>query len=500
MSAFSTSMGGAANAALCQILSTYGDAAPLLITMALAEPTPVGEGIAAGSALAAAAAQFGCTWDPAQPGPTEPNPTQGCTEFSTGNGILVIQPNGTPVYGSPIVSYKIQDAGLTPQGDPSYYWWVQLVQNGPFIQQTPNVTLPAGNWLELIPNEGAICAGPPAPPTVPVQPDPIDIVDPNTNCNLTVNFLGFATGATGVPGPVVQVQPTATKRTGGGVISGCNFDPVIVYQPPPGDPGGGGGGTGGGGGGGGPIITPVPDNPSPTNPDDPWWGDLIKGAVSGAVAGAVEEALEKLLEQKYPASSRTISAPCEVKEDGSPETYTINFPEENFNNRVITALDAIVDFQQQFALWKTPSCDCIPKPQKGDAVTINWVSDEYSAAGGNRIRKLLTYFDQNGTTLEATVSHWRDFTWSAGPVVVSPLDSDIGRPQVWASTEAEGKRVIQHAASIAGVDLTNTKWLVSASRSARYGQPGLMRVHRSNDGLLGITKRGGPSGLPNAQP
>lgn len=495
MSAFSTSMGNAANSALCQILSTYGAQAPLLLTYALVEPTPVGEAIAAGAGLAAAAASFGCNYDPAQPGPTEPNPQQGCTEIDSGDGYLFIQPAGALVYGTPIVSYKISDAGLNQQGLPTYYWWVQLSKGGPFIQQNPVVAVPPGSYLELVLNPDATCKGPPAPPTIPKTPDPITLVDPDTNCNLTINFLGLATGATGVPGPVVTVQPSASSRAGGGIIQGCQFDPVLVYQPPPGDPGGGGGG-GGTGGPGGPIITPVPDNPSPPGPDTPWWGDLIKGAVSGAVAGAVEEALERILETKYPASSRTISAPCEVKEDGTPETLTINFPEETFNSRVITALDAIVDFQQQFALWKTPSCDCIPKPQPGDAVTINFVSDEYSAAGGNRIRKLLTYFDQVNTSLEATVTHWRDFTWAAGPVVVSPLDCDLGKPQVWAASEAEGKRVIAHAASIAGVDLTGVKYLVSTSRSARYGQPGTMRVHRSSDGILGITKRSGPSGLP----
>ena len=321
----------------------------------------------------------------------------------------------------------------------------------------------------------------PPPPDVP----PHEWEDPDDGCKITANFEGFLVDGGGNPSPVFKLEPSDSPalRSSGGLIGGCNFSPVIhVYNPP-----------GGGGGGGGTI----PYNPAPPGPGgEPWWVKPA-AAVVGGVAGAIaNQLLDELLEKKYPANSREIYAACEFKEDGSPETFSVNFPEEPFPDRVLTALDAIVDFQQQFFLWKRHICKDTPTPQTGDAVTINWISDQRSLASGVQLKKLFTYFDHNDSTLEATVAHWRDFTWNAGPVIVSCVGTQLGKPQVWAESEEEAKRVINHAAAIAGIDTSDAEWLVGTPKSTRYGLTGLMRVHRAPNGVLGITKRVGPSGLP----
>jgi hypothetical protein len=316
--------------------------------------------------------------------------------------------------------------------------------------------------------------------------DTIQYTDPTTSCVYNINTQGFVQESeAGGAGMVFKMEGAGPQTlASGGVVGGCNFEPTLVYQPP----------------GGGPPTT-IPWDP--TWPDwdgsgtPPWLAALI-GAAGGVAATVIDNALDALFEQKYPEGTREIYAACNYKEDGSPETFSVTFPEENYQNRVLTSLDAIVDFQQQILLWKTPTCSGGGSSVSGDPVTINWVSDEYSTAGGNRLRKLLTYFDQVGSTLEQTVAHWRDFSWEAGPVIVSVNDVPLGKPQVWAASEAEGRRVINHAAAIAGVDMTQASWMIMSPRSSRYGETGTMRVHRSKNGTLGITKRDGPSGLPPA--
>jgi hypothetical protein len=74
----------------------------------------------------------------------------------------------------------------------------------------------------------------------------------------------------------------------------------------------------------------------------------------------------------------------------------------------------------------------------------------------------------------------------------------MGKCQVWASTVDEGKRVITHAATIAGIDVADGEWKVASSRSSRYGQPGTMRVAHFTNGNYTVTKRSGPNGNPEA--
>ena len=339
-------------------------------------------------------------------------------------------------------------------------------------------------WRIRITNGSCAATGNDPKPYPPTFHDPIQYTDPATSCVYNINTQGFVQESEGGgAGMVFKIESApAGTRASGGVVGGCNFEPTLVYQPP----------------GGGPPTT-IPWDP--TWPDwdgsgtPPWLPALI-GAAGGAAAAAIDKALDALFETSYPAGTREIYAACNYKQDGSPETFSVTFPEENYQNRVLTSLNAIVDFQQQILLWRTPTCSGGGQSVTGEAVSINWVSDEFSPVSGRQLRKLFTYFDQVGSTLEQTVAHWKDFTWQAGPVIVSCVGTPLGKPQVWANSVDEAKRVIGHAAAIAGVDLTKAEWMVGSPRSTRYGETGLMRVHRSDHGVLGITKRDGPSGFP----
>lgn len=115
------------------------------------------------------------------------------------------------------------------------------------------------------------------------------------------------------------------------------------------------------------------------------------------------------------------------------------------------------------------------------------------------VRKVFSYYDGSGTSQAATVDHWRDFTWTTGPVIVAAV-GPWGCAQVWASSEDEGKRVIRHAASIAGWDPDDSsvgQWVVTSSSDPRYGRSAVVSV-KVRRGIPWISKREGPSGAPLA--
>lgn len=118
-------------------------------------------------------------------------------------------------------------------------------------------------------------------------------------------------------------------------------------------------------------------------------------------------------------------------------------------------------------------------------------------AGRAPLRKKLMYRDLSGSSLEDHTAHWRDFQWQAGPVCVIHKGAAWGVPQVWASSAGEGKRVLRHAGSIAGVEPDEEgEWVVTGSLHPRYGRTGTMRVRVLQGGFLSVTKREGPDALP----
>jgi hypothetical protein len=119
------------------------------------------------------------------------------------------------------------------------------------------------------------------------------------------------------------------------------------------------------------------------------------------------------------------------------------------------------------------------------------------AAPRRLLRKRLSYRDQTGKPVAAHAAHWADFVWTAGPVIVASV-GPWGTVQCWAASEAEGKRVIRHAAAIAGFDPDanpEAEWIVSQAPAGRLGRVAQMRVLPTLEGI-GVSKRQGPSGPP----
>ena len=207
-----------------------------------------------------------------------------------------------------------------------------------------------------------------------------------------------------------------------------------------------------------------------------------------------------LLSSATDAGEYSLHGTCEKDAEGNPVDSTRQFPwGGSFGaiGNVASRVDAIAEMLQYSKELKQPICK--ERPQiTGEWVTVNFESDEKSPTGEKPLRKALRYRDQNAHELEAHVAHWKDFEWQAGPVMVIHKGGVWGVPQVWASSADEGKRVIAHAAAIAGVDLgaKGSSWVVSHSSSPRVGKPGLMKVQRLRNGAWMISKRVGSDGLP----
>lgn len=109
--------------------------------------------------------------------------------------------------------------------------------------------------------------------------------------------------------------------------------------------------------------------------------------------------------------------------------------------------------------------------------------------------KRLSYRDQSGASQAAHQAHWDGFVAEAGNVIVSYV-GPWGEVQFWGATEAEGRRVVEHACSIAGIPVTGPdvgEWVVTTGTGGRNGRPGTFAVP-SADGTPVVSKRSGPNG------
>lgn len=111
-------------------------------------------------------------------------------------------------------------------------------------------------------------------------------------------------------------------------------------------------------------------------------------------------------------------------------------------------------------------------------------------------RKRLGYLDQTGRPQEAHAAHWAGFRFTGGPWRVQCW-SPAGKLQVWASSEAEGQRVIRHALVAAGVspDDPGNTWSAHRVTHPRYKT---VRTYETAvfQGAIAVTKRPGPDGCP----
>ena len=324
-------------------------------------------------------------------------------------------------------------------------------------------------------------------PDVPPELAPVQYIDQTTNCSMTVEFDRFVEGEAGALYVSTKISPSASTRTDGGTIGGCNFNTSLVVVQI--------GGGGGSGGGGGPWVAPYP-----TNASTPLLNNLVGGLIRGLVGAGIQQILDAiagLLGPKFLAGSFTMTAPCDVDGEGKPEFRTWDFDAASFPERMNAHQVALMEMLQQHLNWKTPTCNDVIEKGEGNWRTIGFRSDNTSLYGKSRLRKRFRYRSTSQWTTNELVDHWKDFTFTSGPVIVSHLGASWGSPQVWAATADEGKRVIRHAAGEAGIDPDQVgRWQVGGSSSSRLGVSDTMRVDTTG-GFYWITARDGSDNRPD---
>ena len=493
----------AATATMCQVLGAIGTS---LVGAPVFKATgPVGTAVSmtAGAAMLLAS-NYACAPMDLDGEPPTSN-TVGCIKVCGGTAILLtgkeggsMSPYNDSHSGDGLIT-EITDVEIFSAVDGNWYNRVHYKwgdgSTGSALRGTYQ------NWSEkkarevvwgLQPQGEATCCGDSGGPTHSLPDgydDPISYVDDSTNCTYNVSFQGFVERFDGGPAePVFLIEGTETQRTGGR-MGGCNFSPTI-YLP---------GGNGGGGGGGGGITVPVPDGGAPgPGPDGvPWWVPALGGALGGAVVNQLVDAIDDLFAPTFEPGSFTLTAPCDVDDAGNPQFRTWEFAEGSFQERMNAHQVAMMEMLQQHLDWKTPTCDCNESDSpEGDFRTISFRSDETSPYGKSRLRKRFRYRSVSGNDLGAVVDHWKDFTFEGGPYRVRWIGKSWRSPEVWAASEAEGQRVIQHAAGEAGVGpLEDGRWSTRVSSSARLGVSGTMRIDTTG-GYYWITARDGSSERP----
>lgn len=479
----------AAGSAACQTLGVIGSTLVSVGTVSLV--TGVGGGLLLPGMAALLAEKYACGWDPDQPGPEiEPSiDTIPC--YETVDGFLVYgYLNGNiargPLRIKKIISITYTGTTGAPSGAYQEFTFVYIDQDD--VQRTST------GWEQGASFDGAfvytigtVASGPnqdcltPAPDT-PLLPDlpEVTYTDPD-GCVINVTVQGVAVGQAGTPEFVFKMTQGSALRASGGVIGGCNFDPVIFSRNPdgPGEP---------------PFVGPWnPEWDLPGGGQTPW-GDFLRDLAGGLLGNLIFNQLSSLLEIPYPGVEYRLNPSCESADP--PELpVVLEIPPLKGLDAALTRIDALVPLLQGQKDLKQPICSDRPT-LLGDWRTISFRSTTVSPFGKSRLRKRFRYRSLSGTELAPIVDHWIGFSWEAGPVCVIHKGASWGTPQVWASSIDEGKRVIRHAGTEAGIDPDNVgEWVVSGSSSPRIGVGGTMEVDTSG-GFYWITARDGSDERP----
>ena len=498
---FQQKVADASKQAFCNFMQTYGPSLQYATPLLLGSRTAPGAASALAITLADWAAKNNCDFDSDVP-PGDDNRVCGCTEVKEkfNRTLMLRYPTGR-LEASRREGWKIAASYYTdvptfefPGGDPSRPGLAVRLLCDECVGQPEAETyyfedqgngIPNCVFLDAGANE---CVGDGnGPDTTPPLLEPITI-EVDQNCSMTLNLKAIGANPDGSGGPIWDVRPSQELREGGGgLISGCNFSPVVYYDD---------GGSGGDGGGGGPTIPIPPDFPESDDPDYlDKLKDLLLSGLGTAAGNLLASTLKDLFEAKLPSASFTFVAPCDKQPDGNPQAVVYELPEQDYQSRVVSQQAVLMEIMQQHLNWKTPTCNEVPEP-KGDYRTISFISDERTTAGDRYLSKRFRYRSESGIGLSGLVDHWKDFEWDAGPVCVKHTGYSWGAPQVWAATVDEGKRVIQHAGREAGIDPNQVgQWSVSGSDNPRFGLPGRMRVN-TKGGYYWITERLGSSGRP----
>lgn len=329
---------------------------------------------------------------------------------------------------------------------------------------------PPPEYFRLFDN-GSECLKPAPGGNTPPPPAPITQYSAELNCSLEAVLNGFQLTEDGTARPVITFKSLSsgseTKDTTPPLVSGCNWFGDLVYygasnckcpqvypDPPK-----------------GPQV-PVP--PSPGDCPDPC-PDIQPEMVG---------------ESKY-----VMVAPCEKDDQGNSLEWEKTIPAEAGLPAISKRLEALSEQISQNLSWKTPICNENPEP-KGDWRTISFRSESTSPYGNSRLRKRLRYRAINGLGLGELIDYWKDFEWESGPIRVRHSGSSWGTVEVWAVTETEGKRVIQHAAGEAGINPDQVgRWTSRSSNSSRLGVSDTMKIDTTG-GYYWITARDGSDNKP----
>lgn len=488
---FAQNLDRAAGAAVCNWLGPGGGTSALMPFVVAGLMTPGGQVPAAAAGLGLLALNIGCAFDPNGIADGNQPYLTGCSKVSSGYLFLVgVRPAGqggnfefvTGTYWVEILSVE----RIGGRWEISYRdTGGRLLKHYASFEFTSFTT-------RLAP--GAVCAGDgsggigPAPHLPPYRYDGGD-----AECDMDVEFQAWLQESDGTVRPVLKISAASpAARASGGVISGCNFAPVLY--------------VGGGGGGGDKPPWWTPFLPGPDGPNgEPWWWRLLKGigdaALEFAVAAVLQKTLDAFFAEKLPGTVYRLTGVCETNAQGEPIDVAREkvIPELPILEGIAARLDALPTLTQGLKDLKQPTCPApLHAPYDGPSITVRFLSTENTPDGGRPLRKDFSYRDRLRSPLEDHAAHWLNFTWASGPWIVFSTGMPWGKPRVWAASPQEGERVLRHAAAIAGVDLDSPahQFVSRETFNNRHRYSFNMRLRRDANGRPWVTTRDDADGFP----
>ena len=262
-----------------------------------------------------------------------------------------------------------------------------------------------------------------------------------------------------------------------------------------------------------PVDDPVPPIPAPTDPPAPPLDccnavlvavQQLKNAVS-VVDQNLRNHMNNMTKTRVADRDKDqFTAACDKNDDGELESKEYQLVGGQGLFPMLQALQTnqneLTDLLQQHLEWRTPICEGETSDKNDTAVTVRFVSAQYSASGNDYLHKRLRYFSSTAGSLETYAAKWSGFTWKSGPFVVQHVGTALGAPQVWAETEDEAKRVIRKCFEGEGIDPDEEgSWKSWEVSSARYGEVQTMSPYK-RDQYIWVTSRRGPSGSVELAP
>ena len=469
-----------ASSATCQILGAgAGIAASIAVGSAITGQiwgvVGGGAGLLAANALAAANGCFPVNPDQ---GPGGDGIAGGQCMETEGCNLILERRGGESTYTGPVRKLISSVAsGTYPNGTPKCTTtWIDCTGETVTDDEAQEDLWPIVTVVE----DGGVCVGDPSPDPGPGPglPDPVPVPDPDGGpCTYVTQMKDAYINAAG--GMSILYETCAT----GPGCSGCStfwYHGPGNTQPAPPEP------------------IPGPDGEPLPQPDPEGGGGKCPDPCPEPEKCKWEPCEPP--EAEITARQFLFTSACGENPDGSYAQASYVLPGASDLKSCFDALAGqnaqIMRMLQQHLLWKTPTCPEETPELEGDFRTISFRSYETSPYGKSRLRKRLRYRSLSGIGLGELVDYWKDFTFTGGPVRVRHTGSSWGTVEVWAITEAEGKRVILHAAREAGVDPDQVgRWSTRRSDSARLGVSLPMRVDTTG-GYYWITERDGSDGRP----